>query len=73
MPQLQDLLDRGGGQEQRADQVGIRAGLAGDVIRGRLGERGEPGREDGSVVEQRLEQGALGLALSPDTDGVLER
>jgi hypothetical protein len=64
---MQQIVDGRHGQEQRADQVGIRGGLSCQVICDRLGEWSKLGREDGGIVEQRPEENALGWTLGLDT------
>jgi hypothetical protein len=67
---VKELLDRGSRQKERTDQIGVRARLSRNVIRNGLRERGEPGREDRRIVEQRAEQGSLGGSIDPYTDGL---
>ena len=57
------------GHQQGADEVGPRLGPAGEVLGHGAGQGGQPGREDGGVVDQPAEEGSFGRSVRARGDG----
>jgi len=71
--EIEELLDRGGWQEQGADQVCPRVRLSVDMIREGSREWRKARREDGCVVEKGLEQSAFARVCGPYSGELLGR
>jgi hypothetical protein len=68
--EVQETRDGRDRQEQRADQVCVRARRSRNVIPQSLGQRGESWWEDGSIVEEPLEEDSRGGAAGLDAEGL---